>query len=230
MKRQRSIAPVLGKYLSEILVIIIGITLSFVFDEWRSGRKDRRDESGYLRLLAEDLTSDTAVLGAYISMEKEAIRCTERLANFSSAEEVRDSLFYLLDRCASYVEFAPSNSAYEELRQTGKTTLLRDAALRRGIFILYTQVYGNLAEWTRVDKAQVLSHLIPELNNHMPVPRDSAALAPYAGNIEALQKGKLNHLLHTEIAFKESVLKMLQNAKSIATMFLVKTNAQLTQD
>jgi hypothetical protein len=220
MSQRSTLGRTLGRYLSEIIVIIIGITLSFVFDEWRNERKDRRDEHSYLTMLQEDLTHDTTVLGMYILRQEEAIRCTQRLASFGAVADVEDSLFFLLDNTAGYVEFAPRSAAFEELRQTGRTSLLNNSLLRRQVFTLYTQVYPFLKEWTLVDKTHVLSSLIPEITNHLPIAADSASLSRFSSHAKALQQGRLNYLLHTEASFKQAVLGTLKLAKNAATSLL----------
>jgi hypothetical protein len=43
------------KYLFEVVAIITAITLSFLFDEWRDGRRDRRDNRELLTTISDNL-------------------------------------------------------------------------------------------------------------------------------------------------------------------------------
>lgn len=205
-----------GKYLSEVLVIIVGITLSFLFDEWRNEREDGRAEREYLTALRADLAQDTAMLGAYIGMEEKFVAATQRLATFSTPAEISDSLHLLIDAAASYVEFAPATSTFEELKQTGRTNLLRDDTLRRFLFQLHTVVYDNTGDWIAVDKQHVLSYIIPEMSNYFPITTDSAMLVPLHASIPALKGLRMRNLLTTGVSFKAGVLQMLKVSRAVA--------------
>ena len=50
---------ILEKYVSEILVIFIGISISFLFDEWRDNRRDDETVEKHLTFLRANLVSGT---------------------------------------------------------------------------------------------------------------------------------------------------------------------------
>ena len=48
----------LGIFLLEVSAIIIGLTVSFMIDEWRQEQKQRKQEIEILKGIAEDLKAD----------------------------------------------------------------------------------------------------------------------------------------------------------------------------
>ena len=48
----------LGVFLLEVSAIIIGLTVSFMIDEWRQEQKQRKQEIEILKSIAEDLKAD----------------------------------------------------------------------------------------------------------------------------------------------------------------------------
>ncbi len=229
MNESKPALRTLGKYVSEILVIIVGITLSFAFDEWRRDREDQRAERGYLIALRADLAQDTAMLAFNISGGTWVLRATERLINFRHADDIADSLHILIDAAASYAAFSPATATYEELRQTGRTDLLRDDTLRHELLRLHNAVYAAEREISAVDKAHVLNQLIPALSEHFPLTADSALMAPAQRHIASLQVPAVRNRLITGIAFKRGLLQMHNVSKAVCTALLARVERRLAQ-
>jgi hypothetical protein len=74
-----SVKATLVKYLSEIVIIFLGISMSFWFDEWRGNRKDRETEQIILRGVRENLVRDTLSLRAMIPYGVRIIDCSNKL-------------------------------------------------------------------------------------------------------------------------------------------------------
>src|SRR5690242_4945613 len=51
----KKITRTLLRYLTEIVVIFVGITISFMFDGWRESRNDRKEQVEFLNSLLADL-------------------------------------------------------------------------------------------------------------------------------------------------------------------------------
>jgi len=56
-----SLKPYL-KYLFEVVAIVVGITLSFMVDEWREDKQNREELVGALKIINKDLASDSSGL------------------------------------------------------------------------------------------------------------------------------------------------------------------------
>lgn len=71
------------KYLIELVVIVMGITLSFMVDEWREERQDREETVKVLKMLRSDIVSDTVQYFRINNGFEYMINGYKRQANFT---------------------------------------------------------------------------------------------------------------------------------------------------
>lgn len=212
---------VLKKYLSEVIVIFIGISISFWFDEWRDNRKDNESERKYLENMRSNLVQDTLMLHYSLENGQALKRSTHLLATFKSDAEIADSIDYHIDNCSSYYGFMPNQTTYEELKQNGHTRLINTDSLKKFILNHYTLVLPYCKEWTDVDKTQTMTQLIPELSNYFPVVPDTTNMVSVQNKIKALRMPKIRHLLLTNATYKQETLKTFAVTK-ISARYVIK--------
>lgn len=116
MKEKHPFKVILEKYISEILVIFIGISISFFFDEWRESRRDDETIRKHLTFLRKNLVEDTLQLTIWTNQGNLLINSINKLAYFKSDSEIQDSINFHIDKAASYLFFKPNQMAYEEIR------------------------------------------------------------------------------------------------------------------
>lgn len=80
-----TIKNALQKYLTEIITIFIGISISFWFDEWRSTQKDREMEQKLLLSLKENLMQDSFQLFHTIPRMNGMLYSVQQLIQFQNA-------------------------------------------------------------------------------------------------------------------------------------------------
>jgi hypothetical protein len=211
---------ILKKYLSEVIAIFLGISISFWFDEWRDERKDREMEHKVLQNLKENLLQDTFLLGQTIQGVRSLVYGTEKLALFKQDADIADSVSFYIDMAASYTGFLNNQTTYEEMKQAGHARLIQDDTLKKSILGYYTSLMPYVQEWCEVDKTHTMTQLIPEMSNYFPVVIDTTGMAPAATKIQALKKPKLRNLLITNLVYKKEAFKALKMA-NIATKRLV---------
>jgi len=54
------------KYVYEVIAIVVGITISFMVDEWREERQNREELVVALKLINKELISDSTSLVGYL--------------------------------------------------------------------------------------------------------------------------------------------------------------------
>jgi hypothetical protein len=204
----------LGKYLSEIVAIFIGISITFWFDEWRDYRKDREMEQIILNNLKENLAQDTFVLGGTIVMAENMIKGAEKLVAFKEEKEIIDSVSILIDLASSYTGWLVNQTTYEEMKQTGKTTLIQNDTLKKFILGHYTGLVPYVKEWCDVDKTHTMTNLIPEMSNYFPVAIDTLVRVAPAQKVKYLKTPKIKYLLITNLAYKKEAVKALKIANA----------------
>ena len=59
MSRKKSVFSLLGRYVSETIIIIIGISISFAISDWEKKRSARTSYQDYLERLQVDMAIDS---------------------------------------------------------------------------------------------------------------------------------------------------------------------------
>lgn len=151
-KANYSFKVILEKYVSEILVIFIGISMSFFFDEWRQNRQDEETIRKHLTFLRTNLVQDTLQLTGMIHFGHKSARSIHKMVYFKHDSEITDSISFHIDNAASYLTFKPNQMAYEEIRQTAHTNLINNDSLKVLFLSYYTSIIPNCIEWCKVDE------------------------------------------------------------------------------
>jgi hypothetical protein len=209
-----NIKVTLLKYLSEIVIIFLGISMSFWFDEWRNNRKDRETEQIILRGVRDNLVRDTLSLRYMMRYGERIIICSNKFLALKDEKEIKDSLETYLDMALTSMSFNATQTTYEEMKQTGRTSLIQDDTLRKAIISHYTVVLGYCNEWTAADKSQTETQLIPEMMNYFSVVEDSVRPIPIAQKIEGLKARKLRNILLVNILCKKGTLAAYEQTVS----------------
>jgi hypothetical protein len=208
-REKYSFKAVLYKYIPEVIVIFLGISISFWFDEWRDNRKDRETEREILLNLKANLAQDTMLLGGTAEMGEDLVRGINKVIVFKQDAEIADSVSFFIDLAASYLGCQTNQTTYEEIKQTGNTSLIQDDTLKRAILGHYTSIIPYAKEWAEVDKTHIMSYLIPEMSNYFPVVMDTLNMVSNMQKVKYLKTPKLRHLLLTNVTYKKEVIKAL---------------------
>ncbi len=211
-REKYSFKAVLYKYIPEVIVIFLGISISFWFDEWRDNRKDRETEREILLNLKANLAQDTMLLGGTADMGEGLVRSIHKLIVFKQDTEIADSVSLFIDMAGSYLGCPTNQTTYEEIKQNGHTSLIQDDTLKKAILGHYTSLVPYVKEWCDVDKMHTMNQLIPEMSNYFPVVFDSTNMVANAQKAKFLKLPKLRHLLLTNVAYKKEATKALNMA------------------
>lgn len=204
----------LKKYLSEVIAIFLGISISFWFDEWRDNRKDRELEQKVLQNLKDNLVQDTLLLGQTSKNVDFIVRGAEKLVHFKQDAEIVDSVAFFIDMAASYTGILTNQTTYEEMKQAGHARLIQNDTLKKAILGHYTGLLPYVQEWCGVDKSHTMTQLIPEMSNYFPVVIDPFDPMPAAQKVKLLKTPKLRHLLVTNLTYKKEAAKSLKMANA----------------
>ncbi|MBN8820936.1 MULTISPECIES: hypothetical protein [unclassified Spirosoma] len=221
---------ILEKYISEILVIFIGISISFFFDEWREGRRDDETIKKHLEFLRTNLVEDTLNLTSRIKHSSKLVNSINKLTYFRSDTEIKDSIHFHIDNAASYLFFKPNQMAYEEIRQTAHTNLIKNDSLKILFLSYYTSTIPYCTEWCKIDETHTMTQLIPEMSNYFPVVADSLKIISSQEITKALRLKKLRNLLLANAVYKKEGINSFITTKKIAIKLLKKVDNELQKD
>lgn len=193
----------------ELLVLIIGISLSLMIDGWRTGLEHRQTERRTLAAIRENLASDTLVIGRQSTRLRDMIHAYDQLLKPGAADSLPpDSVDRYMDLAISYVAFSRNDNAYEEMRQTGSSAFVRDKALLNEIINLYNREYFRAQEWDGIDRNFVLNRMIPYVDDNAPYfpvgSRDGVLIGTTPAFRVLVQQDRFKNLLKTNRLFKEA--------------------------
>ena len=226
-KAKHPFKVILEKYVSEILVIFIGISISFFFDEWRESRRDDETMRKHLTFLRSNLVKDTLQLTVWINHGDKLISSINKLAYFKSDKEIQDSIDFYIDKSASYLFFKSNQMAYEEIKQTAHTNLIKNDSLKTLFLSYYTLTIPYCLEWCKIDETHTMTQLIPEMSNYFSVVTDSLNIVSPQEKIKAVRIKKLRNLLLINSAFKKEAISIFIPTKKAAVSLLKKVDDEL---
>jgi hypothetical protein len=149
------------EYVIEILVIIISITISFVFDEWREKQRKTEVEQIYLKGLANDTETDRNQLVEIVEETKQILQKTNHLLIASRQSLPTDSAQNLLNAIRFIMKrprFVSEDVTFTDLKSTGNMQLMTSPGLKRALFEYYKKVESTvLVENAELDAVTAIS-------------------------------------------------------------------------
>jgi hypothetical protein len=139
----RLIGEMWPAYLIEIVVIILGISITLALEQWRDGAKEEKLEKIYSSNLAADIDVDLASLRRAIDSTKsqlehgdDLVQSIKSSANhpLSNAQLTQD-LRSLLGR----PKFIAHDATFSDLKSSGNLHLIKDVNLKWLLFAYYSQ-------------------------------------------------------------------------------------------
>jgi len=164
----------------EFLVIVAGIMVSFLLNEWRKEQQDRREEQRLLGDLLEDLRQDSLHLANEVDALLMILDFSNRLDRHAQDPIPADSIHTNLGPSLAYSRIPLRQVTYRTMVGSGGTGLVRDPDLMRDLLLLYEQDYFMFAELSEIDKRASLERMIPYVEKHLdirhPDPKDFDAM------------------------------------------------------
>ena len=190
----------------ELLVVVLGITISFWFQDWRQQRDDRQQETRLLRGIVEELRADHTDLQRRLEMVDRSLAAVQRLQRDGETMSTEE-LDRAMDQTLSYIAFAPSRASYVELQQMAGSRLVRDKRLLHQVITLYERAYPMAVEWDGINRQFVLDRMFPYLDRHGPSFVSSSAAGYATGYHQAYRaiagETEFRNLLRSALLFKE---------------------------
>ncbi len=125
---------------AEFIVIFLGVTASFVAEDWREVRDDRRAELSALEQIHDELVADSIDLANVRPGLRRHRRSAAWIRSVESRLDVpRDSVAAALRTLAYHVQYQPRRATLQSLQATGGLGLVSDDMLRRDILRYYEE-------------------------------------------------------------------------------------------
>ncbi len=136
----------IGKYLIEIIIIVIGVLIAFYLTNWGKEVEKRNSEKEIVSQIYFELQDNLVDLKNDIAIHRNSLQSQQNIQHFLDGENINsDSLmmdFYWMSK-EEYI--FPNTSAFENLNSTGMG-ILRNDSLRNLITIVYNNNFPRIAK------------------------------------------------------------------------------------
>jgi hypothetical protein len=139
--------------LGEIALIFIGISLSLMFDQWRTTRSNEAKERELLILLRESVKNDVNGLMHQMNESNKTLNAIDYLLRKlnNKGSQFNDSLSRAFSYMTYNPQFNPDKTGYDNILATG-LSVISDNDLRKVIIEYYARVENNVAWGAGVQK------------------------------------------------------------------------------
>jgi hypothetical protein len=133
-------------YLIEMLVIILGISITLALEEWRDLRKENQLENIYLKNLLADVDADLHSLKDVSASTRKIVSTGNELLEYTRNMRGKEMSYPLVEDGVKAIlgrpKFFSSDATFSDLKSSGNLHLLKDIPLKNMLFAYYSQTQG----------------------------------------------------------------------------------------
>lgn len=151
-------------YLAEIVIVVAGIFIAILLNNWNEDRKKREDSQESLKRISIDLRTEKLVLNQF----KKQIRYSRKYLKeiiYQGKKDHLDSLYYHINHAFRHYKM---NAEYINLKYSGRLGLIPNNKLRYNIVNYYEIYYALYKEISEDHKRYVNEDLHQYLQKEFP--------------------------------------------------------------
>jgi hypothetical protein len=155
------------KLLLELIVVFIGVSAGFLFDNFREERSDRKLEDKYLESFYNNLLADSAEIQNMIQSDQNNIDISRRtVASMQEGTLTNDSAVSIFSVMATYNNLNLEDATYESVVNSGNLGLIRDFGIREKI-VYYYRSYDDLRYVEKVYYDYINNYILPYVTKNL---------------------------------------------------------------
>ncbi len=155
------------EYLIDVLIVVVGVSISFALNEWRNDRNDTETAVYFHQSIAEDLIADSTILHGQIEFLEIVLNSADSAMNYKGEKIEQKHVNSLLMQFNSSA--MPMNDiAFKEMYQSGKADEFIDQSILKDLNRLYNVSYPVAREWQMLEKNSVMNTFLPIINSRFP--------------------------------------------------------------
>lgn len=202
-------------FFAELVILIVGISASFLLNEYRIGQKERVMEQEMLVNFQKNLVVDSMRLSSNIAVLEKQLEFAEKLLT-SEKGVYSDSLFIHTVSLLNYAPFSSNDLTYRQMESTGTSNLIRNEDLMNKLVGLYENGFETVVLWSNIDGDHVKGRVIPFVEDNFPFVKGlnypSADASTKRSFVKAVQSDKFMHLIQFGQSYKASTLAVFKEA------------------
>lgn len=152
------------KYLVDLSVVILGITISLFIDDWQTNRNNAQTELRLLNGFKSDMLKDKATLENEIKSIDAYNSFLSKILNHRNVPVPKDSFDQFADRFMWYSFINISNLTFIEMEQSDLAYVISHKNLLNRLNTFYVLDYGKIREIMNIDKQLTIEKFIPYLD------------------------------------------------------------------
>src|SRR5579862_340970 len=144
------------EYFLEFLMIFLAVTLGFFAEQIRESFSDRSREKEYMKLMVEDLRSDTVLLSSNIRLRQQRIKMIDSLIFLLTSPFIKENgntIYFFARSISPPLNIFPNDRTIQQLKSSGSLRLIRDLKVSDGIMAYDQKMRGFLFDQT--DEVQI---------------------------------------------------------------------------
>ena len=127
MRKERK-SKKFGYFFAELFILILGISVSFILNEWRVNKQERDQEIDLLKSFKENLITDSTTLHYGVRQLDSQVVYAQKEIGFNENtlnNEVITQVLSLLN----YVPFNSNDITYQEMKTLGSSRIIKNDSL-----------------------------------------------------------------------------------------------------
>lgn len=169
MQEKPTIRQTILKYLVEIIIIVIGVSISIAMNEWQNSRENHKKSIALLEEIRDNLVQDSATLTKNAQFIEQNIKWSAPLVIQNGLDFSNDSLLFLVSLVPNFVPFQGTTVGYTHLEGSGGFSLIQNKALLKDIIDLYNNSYSLLEYFSESENKYIHEQIIPYYNQKIPL-------------------------------------------------------------
>lgn len=160
----------------DFVIVVAGVSLSFLVQDWRESRAEARSERRVLVSLRDDLERDQQLLEIWGQVIDSMVEAHDTILDPAVREAASaEELDLAIDMAQTYQTFDPTDGTWRNLDSSAGF----DSEERRRILAGLRALYGSgghaiATEWSQINGEFVRQRLIPWIEEHAPYVPPSA--------------------------------------------------------
>lgn len=201
-------------YFFEFLIIIAGISVSFLLNEWREGKKMEEKKVSLLQEISNDLANDSLQLSFSVKYYGLMLNAHDSLLNNLDKSFHSDSLDMYLDFVSSYFPFQETKSTFLKITNDPELVISQEDTLLEYFLAIHNQLYPHIHEWVSVDKGFVLQQVLPYMDLHAPFYYPPPENKSFQGKVfyDLKEENAFLNLLKSGRTFKSAIAQVYSSA------------------
>ena len=219
-------------YFVELIIIIVGIMVSYLLNERRETNKIAEKKIHLISDINKDLYTDSLVLEQSLSFYKLVIKSHDSLLHDRSATFNKDSLNLYLDHFTSYYPFQENKTSYSRTLNDQNLSIEKEDTLLQTFINMHNYIYPNIHEWLGIEKEFILGTVLPYMDTNAPFIYPSPVQKSFDGEVfyTLRKKDAFMNYLKSGRLYKSSVLQVMEGTLNYLKVVKTKFNQAVKEN